>query len=217
MRFQIPRHTYQHGRAEVKVLEELRDKEMRLDSFLGVDTLDLAQDVRHPVKVALVTGHPHKVHLQEQDVRHPVKVALVTGHPHKVHLQEQDVRHPVKVALVTGHPHKVHLQEQDVRHPVKVALVTGHPHEVHLQEQDVRHPVEVALVTSHPHKVHLGAIHKLVIIDYRHIYDPTLLPRTNTLATDSCTMPRLNQIYCLATTWAKSVELVTNGSAQVCI
>ena len=70
-------HTYEHGRAEVKVLEELRDEEMRLDRFLRVDGLDLTQDVRHPVEVALVAGHAHKIHLGNDS----------HGSHHKVHLR----------------------------------------------------------------------------------------------------------------------------------
>jgi len=55
--------TYKHRGAQVKLVEELRDKDVSLDNFLLVDLLDATQYVEQPLELALTRRHPDEVHL----------------------------------------------------------------------------------------------------------------------------------------------------------
>ena len=58
--------SYQHGRAHIKLLFELCDKDVRRDQSLKVILLDLTDDVRHPLELLLGARDPQKVNLQHQ-------------------------------------------------------------------------------------------------------------------------------------------------------
>ena len=55
--------THQHNRTQVKLLVELGDEDVDVGELLLVLLLDLADDVRHPLKLLLRTRDPQEVNL----------------------------------------------------------------------------------------------------------------------------------------------------------
>lgn len=58
--------THQHSGSEVKLLEELGDKEMALYCLQMVGFLCLSQDVYEPFPLFLTASHPYKVQLEQE-------------------------------------------------------------------------------------------------------------------------------------------------------
>lgn len=58
--------TYQHGGTEVKLIKELRDKDVHLHQTLLVCLLDFTNDLSKPLVLLLGAGHPYKEHLEKK-------------------------------------------------------------------------------------------------------------------------------------------------------
>ncbi len=59
--------TYEHGRSQVELVEELRDEDVHLQNVRHVFPLDVAQDVDEPLEVAVGRADPQEVDLLASD------------------------------------------------------------------------------------------------------------------------------------------------------
>lgn len=56
--------TYEHRRSQVKLVKELRNKDVYLEHLRDVLSLDVPQDVNEPLKVTVGGADPEKVYLK---------------------------------------------------------------------------------------------------------------------------------------------------------
>ena len=59
--------TYQHGSPEIKLLEELSNKDMNRYKVFIVLILHLSNDVNNPLKLLLASGHPKEIYLHNRN------------------------------------------------------------------------------------------------------------------------------------------------------
>ena len=64
----IRKFTHQHSGTEVKLVEELGDKDVVFNKFLGVSFLHILNDVSKPLPLLLATGDPDEENLKKKKI-----------------------------------------------------------------------------------------------------------------------------------------------------
>lgn len=71
--------TYEHGRSQVELVEELCDEDVHLEHVCHVFVFNVAQDVDEPLEVTMRRADPEEVNLLTRNAGVPVKGGLKLG------------------------------------------------------------------------------------------------------------------------------------------